>query len=151
MKFSPKRDAQLEKLKADLVPDSPGFRVLCPTRWTIRAASLRSVIDNCTVLQELWWELSKDDSSDPTIKARNIGVQAQFIWFYIGVQLGSVLLQHSDNLSRALQSPKLSASEGQHMAKMTVATFQSKRDDRSFNLFWEKVELKHQSLDVLSP
>lgn len=103
VKFSPKRDAQFERLKADLAPESPGFRVLCPTRWTVRAASLRSVIDNYTVLQELW-ELSKDDTFDPTIKARIIGVQAQFktFWFYIGVQLGSVLLQHSDNLSRAL-------------------------------------------------
>ena len=30
VKFSPKRDVQLDKLKADLTPDSPGFRVLCP-------------------------------------------------------------------------------------------------------------------------
>ena len=122
-KFSPKRDIQFEKLKAGLAPDSPGFRVLCPTRWTVRAASLKSVIDNYTVLQELW-NLSKDETSDPSMKARIIGVETQFKTFrhHFGVQLGFLLLQHSDNLSKTLQSPKLSASEGQRVAAMTVAT-----------------------------
>ena len=34
---------------------------------------------------------------------------------------------------------------------MTVATLQHIRDDHSFDLFWEKVELEHQSLDVEEP
>ena len=137
VKFSPKRDIQFEKLKAGLAPDSPGFRVLCPTRWTVRAASLKSVIDNYTVLQELW-DLSKDETSDPSMKARIIGVEAQFKTFrhYFGVQLGFLLLQHSDNLSKTLQSPKLSASEGQRVAAMTVATLKHITDEESFNLFW---------------
>ena len=46
IKLSPKRDAVFQKLKADLAPETPGFRVLCPTRWTVRAASLQSVLDN---------------------------------------------------------------------------------------------------------
>ena len=41
IKFSPKRDTLLEKLKDSLAPDTPGFRVLCPTRWTVRAAASR--------------------------------------------------------------------------------------------------------------
>lgn len=34
---------------------------------------------------------------------------------------------------------------------MTVATLQSIRDDRSLNLFWEKIERERQSLDVQEP
>ena len=56
LKYSPKRDRMFEKLKAELAPKTPGFRVLCPTRWTVRAASLQSVIDNWIPLQELWDE-----------------------------------------------------------------------------------------------
>ena len=56
LKYSPKRDRMFEKLKAELAPKTPVFRVLCPTRWTIRAASLQSVIDNWISLQELWDE-----------------------------------------------------------------------------------------------
>lgn len=56
LKYSPKRDTLFEKLKKELAPDVPGFRVLCPTRWTVRADSLQSIIDNWEPLQELWDE-----------------------------------------------------------------------------------------------
>ena len=152
VKFSPKRNAQFEKLKATLPPEGPGFLVLCRTRWRVRAASLKFVIDNYIVLQELW-ELSKDETSDSTMKARIIGVEAQFKTFrhFFGTQLGFLLLQHSDNLSKTLQSHKLSASQGQRLAAMTVATLQNIRNDESFNLFWQKVEHERHSLDVEGP
>ena len=152
VKFSPKRDVLFEKLQAELAPDSPGLRVLCPTRWTVRAASLKSVLKNYAVLQELW-DLSKDDASDPSMKARIIGVEAQFRTFkyYFGIQLGFLLLQHSDNLSKTLQSSRISASEGQRVAAMTVTTLQQLRNDASFDLFWEKVELERHLLDVEEP
>ena len=35
LKFSPKRDAAFEELKSQLSPNNPGFRTLCPTRWTV--------------------------------------------------------------------------------------------------------------------
>ena len=65
------------------------------------------------------------------MKARIIGVQAQFrkFQYFFGVLLGELLLKHSDNLSKTLQSPKLSASEGQRITAMTVKTLQSLRTD----------------------
>ena len=35
---------------------TPGFYILCLTRWTVWACSLQSVIDNYAVFQELWDE-----------------------------------------------------------------------------------------------
>ena len=89
--FSPKRAAQFHELKAELSPLGAGFHVLCPTRWTVRAASLKSILDNYTVLQELW-EVSKNDSTDPSMKARIIGVQPQFSNF--NFTLVFKMLQH---------------------------------------------------------
>ena len=151
VKYSPKRDVMFEILKSKLAPDMPGFRVLCPTRWTVRANSLQSVLDNYSVLQELWEEV-KDKASDPSVKARIIGVQAQFrkFQYFFGVLL-ELLLKHSDNLSKTLQSPKLSASEGQRIAAMTVKTLQSLRTDSNFDLFWTKAETARQKLDVNEP
>ena len=104
VKFSPKRSGTFDKLKEELATDSPGFRVLCPTRWTVRAASLKSVIDNYQVLQELW-SVSKKQTTDTSIKARIIGVEAQFSTFryLFGVCLGELILRHTDNLSKTLQ------------------------------------------------
>ena len=54
LKYSPKRDTMFVKLKEELAPGTPGFRTLCPTRWTVRATSLKSVLDNYIPLMELW-------------------------------------------------------------------------------------------------
>ena len=72
IKKSPKRDASFQKLKQELAPDTPGFRVICPTRWTVRAASLQSVLDNYEVLLGVWAE-SEDGHLDSYIRARIIG------------------------------------------------------------------------------
>ena len=100
---------------------------------------MQSVLDNYSVLQELWEE-SKDLASDPSVKARIIGVQAQFknFRYFFGVLLGELILKHSDNLSKTLQSPKLSASEGQRIATMIVKTLQSLRTDSNFIYSGEK-------------
>ena len=66
VKFSPKQSAELEKLKNELALDSTGFRVLCPTLWTVCAASLKSILTNYTALQ-LLWERTKDSTSTPPL------------------------------------------------------------------------------------
>ena len=45
--------------------------------------------------------------------------------YYFGVRLiHNNILQHTDNLSKTLQLTKLSAAEGQDLAKKTVTTLQ---------------------------
>ena len=53
LKYLPKRETLCETLKGELAHGTPGFQTLCPTRWTVRATSLQSVIDNRKVSQEL--------------------------------------------------------------------------------------------------
>ena len=87
VKFSPKRNTLFDKLQEELSPDTPGFRVLCPTRWTVRAKSLQSVQDNYSVLQELW-DFTLDQNLHTEVRARVIGVQAQmesFDFFLVSV------------------------------------------------------------------
>ena len=62
-----------------------------------------------------------------------------------------VLLNHSDNLSKTLQSPHLSASQGQKIAQMTVCALQSLRSDDNFLLFWTKVIKMASDLGVNNP
>jgi len=56
IKKSPAREAIFKKLKAEINCDSPtpDIRVLCPTRRTVRAASLKSIIDNFETLLKVW-------------------------------------------------------------------------------------------------
>ena len=106
IKYSPRREGIFRELKNanDLSADcsSMGIRVLCPTRWTVRANALASIICNYTVLQSTWEEAA-DVVRDTESKARINGVAAQMkrFEFLFGTLLGEMLLQHCDNLSQA--------------------------------------------------
>ena len=149
IKFSPKRDALFTKLKQEITPGTPGFRTLCPTRWTVRAVSLKSVIDNYLVLQALW-EKVKDAVTDSEIRARVIGVDATMnrFDFLFGLVLAERLLQHTDNLSKTLQAPSLTASEGQQVADLTCKALSRIRNTEAFDLFWEKVQVLQREYGV---
>lgn len=150
LKYSPKRDSLFEKLKQELAPETPGFRTLCPTRWTVRAASLKSVVDNYIVLQDLWDEC---DSKDSEIRARILGVSAQMRTFeyLFGVMLPHEILSLTDNLSKSLQQESLSASEGQRLAKRTLDSLVNLRSDDSFDSFWTTVQSQSDRVDVNEP
>lgn len=152
VKFSPKRNAAFDKIKQELSPNTPGFRVLCPTRWTVRAKSLHSIIDNYAVLQQLW-ESVLQESLDTEVRARVIGVQAQMRSFdyFFGVCVAELVLDHGDNLSATLQSSTISAAEGQHVAALSVQTLKSLRTDDFCELFWSTVLRKADAFDVEEP
>ena len=62
----------------------PGFRVLCPTRWILRAESMKSILDNWVAVEKVWDE-SLDGNLEPEINFRIIGVKSHmntFNYFY---------------------------------------------------------------------
>ena len=140
IKFSPCREAIFQVVKQDMPGTSSGIRVLCPTRWTVKADALASIMSNFEALQNTWEE-AVDVVSDTEVKARIRGVSAvmsTFDYLY-GNVLGEMLLKHADNLSSTLQQKTISAAEGQQVAQMTVQTLRSLRNEASFDLFWLKV------------
>ena len=152
LKFSPKRDSLFDKLKTTIAPDSPSFRTLCPTRWTVGAACLESVLENWDVLRELWSQ-SLETKLDPEVKSRITGVsyQIETFDFYFGMQLGILVLRHCDNLSKAIQKPNLSAGDCQSLASLSTKTMQKLCSDDSFDLFWTNVNSKADKLEIGPP
>ena len=142
----------MEKIKSELASDAPGVRVLCPTRWTVRAEALQSILSNYTALQELWVE-SLDRVKDSEMKARIHGVASQMKTFtyLFGIVLGDLILRHSDNLSRTLQKADISTAQGQEVTSMTVQTLKSLRSDSNYKLFWKKVTNLAEKLEVSEP
>ena len=130
MKKSPRREAIFEK---HFTENSHGIRVLCPTRWTVRVNALESIISKYNTLHELWQE-SLLIVRDTEMKCRIQGVASAM-----------------HNLSKTLQSKKMSAAEGQKIAEMTICTLQSRRYDTNFELFWKKVTDLAEELDVDDP
>ena len=127
IKLSPRRDAIFKELQADntLSSGSSGVssKLFCPTRWTIRADSLHSILEKYTVLFSTWEE-AIDAAKDTESKARIHGVSSQMntFNFIFGTFLAEMVLRHTDNLSKTLQDKTRSAAEGQAIADMVVRT-----------------------------
>ena len=49
IKYSPKREGALNRLREGTVPRNSVYRILCPTRWSVGGASLQSILDNWAV------------------------------------------------------------------------------------------------------
>ena len=113
---------------------------------------MKSVLDNYAVLQQLWDDcLEEHLQSD--IKARIIGIQAQMkkFEFFFGLQLNYLILRHSDNLSRTLQSKTTSAAIGQSTASMSIKTLESLRPEDKFELFWSMVCVSAANFEIGDP
>ena len=100
IKLSPRRNAIFARAKESLAIDTCGIRSLCPTRWTVKADALQSIIENYQVLQKTCNE-SMDVAKDSETRARLVGVSAQMKTFdyYFGAVVVQMILSHSDNLS----------------------------------------------------
>lgn len=154
IKFSPKREAMLRDLKEESGNDAPSIRSLCPTRWTVRAESLASIIANYDEIK-LLWETAVTATSDTEMKARIRGVWSQMnhFKFLFGITLAEVILRHTDKLSQTLQQSSLSMVEGHGIAMLTVKTLETIRTEDNFTLFWQKLELEliREQLNVDEP
>ena len=98
IKYSPRRE------DISVHTQCAGVRVLCPTRWTVKAESIASVLKNYEVLQSTWQEASSI-TSNSEMKARIGGVSASMktFNFIYGAIFGEIVLKHYDNLSGTLQ------------------------------------------------
>lgn len=151
VKYSPRRESLFNVIKDDITPGNTGIRTLCPTRWTVRADSMLSIIKNYSILQELWDQAVAIVHDTETIsRIRGIDAHMRKFDFFFGLVLGEVLLRHTDNLSRTLQK-NYSASEGQTVAEKTKITLLGIRNEPSFDSFWEKVNRMSESVDVEEP
>ena len=156
VKDSPQRDTKLEKIRQAAANDgetpTAGIRVLCPTRWTVKANTMDRILNNYESLQELW-DWSIENIKDASMKARIRVVKSHMMQFdfYFGLSLGECLLRHADNLSGTLQRKELSAAEGKSIAMKTVKTLDKMRSEESFCLFWSNVNKQAQKSSVENP
>ena len=152
LKYSPCRDAIFHKLKDELSPQVPGIRTLCPTRWTVRAASLESIRLNYQT-SEATWEEAIDVVKESDVKARLNGVAAKMkeFDFLFCLLLAERILKHTDNLSKTIQATSMPAVEGRRLSQLCIEVFKKVRTDECFDQFWAFAEKIQQTLNVNDP
>ncbi len=156
IRYYPKRNAAFNRIKAEQPAEdegsSIGIRAFCHTRWTVRGDAIESILENYSILQQLWDECL-DTRLDPDVKGRVIGVKTQMVQYnlFFGFHLCETILKITDNLSRTLQKQTMSAAAGQSVADLTVATLKQMRSDESFKLFYALVDTNRQNTGVDEP
>ena len=68
--------------------------------------------------------------------------------FLFGISLGTLILQHSDNLSKSLQHDTITAAEGQQLAKLIIDVRKSIRKEDKFKSFYDRVLLHQSEFDI---
>ena len=128
------------------------LKKFCPTRWTVRGASVTSILNNYCALIELW-EQSLETTLDPDVNGRIIGVKSQMMKFpfLFGLLLCDRILNITDNMSKTLQSQSMSAVEAQHIAELTVKTLQGMRTDAVYKTFLDFATKTSTDLGVAEP
>ena len=86
---SPKRLYIAEKLSFDLSINSSRLKPLCPTRWTVRASSMNSLLVNYQLVKSVMQELL-EQKGDSGIKAAGWLNQMQNFQTFFGLKLGKV-------------------------------------------------------------
>ena len=101
---------------------------------------MNAVTENYDQLQELWeWSLQNSNDTETKARIRGVSVHTKTFAFCFGIHVAHLILGHSDDLSRALQSAKLSANEAQEMARCNVMVLGSLRTEGNFKLFYKTV------------
>ena len=80
-----------------------------------------------TVLKKLWNEFL-ETKLDPDIRGRIIELnhQMEIFGYFNGVKLGSLLLKHSDNVSRTIQHSYMSVADCQLVVALATKTAQTR-------------------------
>ena len=153
LKYSAKQKAMLFKLKAELAPANPGVKPLCPTRWTVRAESLRSILVNYEVITALLEEILEEykGNSEATCSARGVLAMMEKFCFIFGITLGEKHFRITDTLSKALQKKDLSAMAAKKCASVTVSGLKDLRSDSKFSEYWAEVTGKASDLGIAEP
>ena len=75
--------------------------------------------------------------------------------FFLGLTLCHRLYAHTDNLSRTLQTQKMSACNSKRNVELTISVLEKMRCDGSFNQFYDATQMKakshHFSKDPIVP
>ena len=151
VKKSPKRDAKLRAIEGNTVSGeddeyeemlkNPTIKLFCHTRWTVRADSLKSIIENFDEFQELWdWSLQNCSCSEMKGRIQGIKVHSLKFLYCFGIHLAHMILAHTDNLNQTLQGTQMMAIDAQVISRACITTLQSLRSEDEFNLFWAKVK-----------
>ena len=149
IRASPKRLALFEKLQTALSQDFHTLKPLCPTRWTVRTAALKAVLENWSVLCSELEIIQLESSGEPSRKACGLLAMMDKFSVYFGLRVSHLLFSAAEEVSKSLQRKEFSAQEA-YLSICQLHTFLDRQ--RSSTVFEEFfVQTVELSKDLTEP
>ena len=91
----------------------------------------------------VWNYCHRNENLRTDLKSRIIGVKTQVesFYFFLGLTLGHRLYARTHNLSRTLQTQKMSACNSQRNAELIISVLEKMRCNASFNQFYDAAQM----------
>ena len=136
IKLSPKREHLFSSLKDNT---SPGLRPLCPTRWTVRTASINSVLSNYAVLMDTMEEINGTTNDEYSCRAGGqLAMMEKFSTFF-GLKLSHLVFSASEQLSHTLQNKDISVHDATNAIGLCRDFYAMQREEAKFDEFYQHV------------
>ena len=133
---SPKRLAWFSSFQEH---DTGALRPLCPTRWTMRVSSVKSVLDIYGELLSFLQDISDAEREEVGYKSSGFLKQLQSFSMFFSLKPLYAVFSRSKSLAQSLQSPKLSLSKADNMVKALSSVWSTLRSDHGFTTLWQSV------------
>ena len=128
-----------------------GLRRLCPTRWTMRAASMDSVIKNYSAIIDTMEEVHHTTRNDYALRAYGVMVAMEKFEVYFGIKLSHLLFGPAEETSKVLQAKNISLQESLGSIHTVQHFYERQRSDDAFNGFFDRLVEEANSLKIGEP
>ena len=139
IRASPKRLGIMSHMQAESTDDKPhsALRPLCPTRWTTRCQSIKSVLDNYTCLMDTFSEIASNDRSDAGTKAKGLLTTMEKFDFYFALRTGLLIFERTETLSTVFQSKSMTVPAAVTATQKVKCNLERLREDTAWTDMWE--------------
>ena len=98
-------------MQNNLTPQCVGFRLLCPTRWTVRTSSIDAVLKNYPALLKALETINVESHDDYGRRAGGVLSLPQRFDTFFGLHLSHLIFSATEQTSRSLQAQDTSVQE----------------------------------------
>jgi hypothetical protein len=138
---------------SDATNDFTQLACLCPTRWTVRVKSLKSILNNFQPLLKLLLHLSSDKSCSPDSRAKAAGFMRKLTKFtnIVGIHVSISIFTPCEKFATKLQNPANSIGSVYAGVTMLRGHISELRRESSFEEIFETAEAFRVQHDINLP
>ena len=148
-KHSPTRSRILHDVSCDSSMTS--LKPLCPTRWSVRARSVSSVLKNYEQILEALAEISKVKRDESGTKASGFLRALERFESLLGLRVTLLVFELIDDCNTSLQSKSLTLAAAKSLASTAVSALKSMRCESKFAEIFADVIKEATELDIGQP